>query len=205
MKKIFFTLFLLFFLTIPVFAQETEMDLLNEEVEIKNQVTDIENSTVTSTNQYFKLELKRGVQSPITKKIPFTVYITPKMDSPKTQITWNIPTSFKLEQKHEEYVSLKKDQTYSFSASAKPEQKGTYDITVNVISWQYNTNKSNSAYYNITLDKSLVIQPLDPKYTLLLLLFVFGVLVASGALIFVLIKSLKIIIKKVKVWITPPV
>ncbi len=205
MKKIFFTLFLLFFLTIPIFAQETEMDLLNEEVEIKNQVTDIENSTVTSTNQYFKLELKRGVQSPITKKIPFTVYITPKMDSPKTQITWNIPTSFKLEQKHEEYVSLKKDQTYSFSASAKPEQKGTYDITVNVISWQYNTNKSNSAYYNITLDKSLVIQPLDPKYTLLLLLFVFGVLVASGALIFVLIKSLKIIIKKVKVWITPPV
>lgn len=205
MKKIIFTLSILLLLTIPVFAQETEMDLLNEDVEVKNQVTDIENSTVTSTNQYFKLELKRGVQSPITKKIPFTVYITPKMDSSRTQISWNIPTSFKLEQKHEEYVSLKKDQTYSFSASVKPEQKGTYDITVNVISWQYNTNKSNSAYYNITLNESLVIQPLDPKYTLLLLLFIFGVLVACGVFIFVIIKSLKILVAKAKAWITPPV
>ena len=66
MKKILLLTLLLLLNISPILAQEEE--------------------GIVSSNAYFDLRLTRGVQSPINKSIPFTVYITPKIDSPRTQI-----------------------------------------------------------------------------------------------------------------------
>lgn len=206
MKRIMLFVLSIFLITTPLFAQE-DLEVTSETDEQFDkavQVADEKNNSVTSTNQYFEIELKRGTQSPISKKIPFTAVITPKIDSPKTQILWNVPTVFKFDSNNPEFVSLKKGETYSYSISIEPDKAGAYDISVNVISWQYNTNKSNSANYNITIGDSLTIQPTDPQYTMLLLLMIFGILAGTGLITFLLIKSIKMLIKKAKIWLTPP-
>lgn len=207
MIKILITIILIACSFTVIRAQEDPSELTyeqEEQFEEAIQTEDEKEKSVTSTNQYFEIEIVRGVQSPITKKIPFTLYITPKIDSPKTQILWNVPTVFTLEQDHREFVSLEKGKTYSYTATIKPDREGTYDISVNVISWQYNTNKSNSASYSLTLNSSFVIQPRDSQYSLLVLLLVLGILLGSGLLTFILIKSVKILVKKAKTWLTPP-
>ncbi len=207
MKRILLTLIILFCSISFIRAQEDLNQLTYEPEEQFEDAIQTENEkekSVISKNQYFEIEIVRGIQSPITKKIPFTLYITPKIDSPKTQILWNVPTVFTLEQNHREFVSLEKDQTYTFTASVKPDKEGTYDISVNVISWQFDTNKSNSASYNLTLNSSFVVQPTDSQYSLLVLLLVLGILLGSGLFTFLLIKSVKILVRKAKTWLTPP-
>lgn len=195
MKKIIFALFIFSIFIIPAFAQQ---ELTNSETEIEDtQIT-------TSTDQYFVLELKKGTQNPITKKIPFTVYITPNINSSKTQILWNVPAVFNVEKKHNEFVSLTKGQTYSFSSSLTPKKLGLYEVTVNVISWQTDSNKSNSVSANIAIDKSLTVQPVDTMYYIYILLFV---LIVAGicVLLFFLIKKISTILaNKAKTWLTPP-
>lgn len=195
MKKVIFALFIFSIFIIPVFAQQ---ELTNSETEIE------ETQVTTSTDQYFVLELKKGTQNPITKKIPFTVYITPNINSSKTQILWNVPTVFNVERKHNEFVSLTKGQTYSFSSSLTPKKLGLYEVSVNVISWQTDSNKSNSVSYNIAIDKSLTVQPVDTMYYIYILLFV---LIVAGicVLLFFLIKKISTILaNKAKTWLTPP-
>ena len=124
MKKILLTLFTFTMLISPVFSQEQLNDTSVEPVEEKTQVEDEKTNSTTSINKYFELELKRGTQNPLTKTIPFTVYVTPKINSSKTQILWNVPAVFDVERKHSEFVSLTKGQTYSFSASLTPQKSG---------------------------------------------------------------------------------
>ncbi len=207
MKKLLITIFILVLSFTLLNAQESDLELSEPQVQLEQesvQISDEKKNTVTSTNQYFDLELKKGIQSPLTKKIPFTIYITPKIDSSKTQILWNIPTSFVLEKNHSEFVSLNRGETYSYSATLKPEEEGSFDIAVNVISWQYNSNKSNSVNYNISLNKSLVIQPVDTMYTILVILLILGVLLLTALFIYILKKSITFFTKKIKVWLTPP-
>ncbi len=203
MRKFLFITTLLLLSSTTVFAQDQlliDTQLENETVQIEDEKT----HTVTSSNQYFELELKKGTQNPFTKTIPFTVRITSKIDSSKTQILWNVPTVFKVNKNHNEFVSLKRDQSYTFSATLKPEREGNYDISVNVISWQYDSNKSNSANYNISLDESLVIQPVEAMYTLYIILFIIGILGGTALIVFLIIKGVKILTQKAKVWFTPP-
>ncbi len=128
MKKILLTLFTFTMLISPVFSQEQLNDTSVEPVEEKTQVEDEKTNSTTSINKYFELELKRGTQNPLTKTIPFTVYVTPKINSSKTQILWNVPAVFDVERKHSEFVSLTKGQTYSFSASLTPQKSGSYEF-----------------------------------------------------------------------------
>ena len=195
MKKIFVALFALTILITPVFAQQ---ELTNTEIEIE------ETQATTSTDQYFVLELKKGTQNPITKKIPFTIYITPNINSSKTQILWDVPSVFNIEKKHKEFVSLTKGQTYSFSASLTPNKSGLYEVSVNVISWQTDSNKSNSANYNIAIDKSLTVQPVDTMYYIYILLFILGIIGVSILLFLLIKKGATILAKKAKTWLTPP-
>ncbi|HBB64890.1 MAG: hypothetical protein UR34_C0005G0015 [candidate division WS6 bacterium GW2011_GWC1_33_20] len=185
----------------PVYAQEFEI----EDVTQSTVVEDEDNNTVKSTNSYFELELKRGVQNPLNKEIPLTLYITPKIDSPKTQILWNIPSTFGVDIKHSEFVDLNKDQTYSFSIDVKPERTGSYGISVNVISWQFDTNLTNTVSSTITLSKSLIVQPVDPEFTLISLLLLLAFLLVSGIGIYLLVKISKKLLIKLKIWLTPPV
>ena len=204
MKKILLTLFTFTMLISPVFSQEQLNDTSVEPVEEKTQVEDEKTNSTTSINKYFELELKRGTQNPITKTIPFTVYVTPKINSSKTQILWNVPAVFDVERKHNEFVSLTKGQTYSFSASLTPQKSGSYEVSVNVISWQTDSNKANSADYKLVIDKSLTVQPVDTMYTVYIILFIVGVIGVFVLLFFLIKKGANVLTKKAKSWLTPP-
>ena len=204
MKKILLTLFTFTMLISPAFSQEQLNDTSVEPVEEKTQVEDEKTNSTTSINKYFELELKRGTQNPITKTIPFTVYVTPKINSSKTQILWNVPAVFDVERKHNEFVSLTKGQTYSFSASLTPQKSGSYEVSVNVISWQTDSNKANSADYKLVIDKSLTVQPVDTMYTVYIILFIVGVIGVFVLLFFLIKKGANVLTKKAKSWLTPP-
>ena len=204
MKKILLTLFTFTMLISPVFSQEQLNDTSVEPVEEKTQVEDEKTNSTTSINKYFELELKRGTQNPLTKTIPFTVYVTPKINSSKTQILWNVPAVFDVERKHNEFVSLTKGQTYSFSASLTPQKSGSYEVSVNVISWQTDSNKANSADYKLVIDKSLTVQPVDTMYTVYIILFIVGVIGVFVLLFFLIKKGANVLTKKAKSWLTPP-
>lgn len=199
MKKILLTLLILSFSFNFAFAQDIDDTTLNEE----ETLVDSEEEPV-SKNAYFDLELIKGTQNPLNREIPFTIRITPKLDSPKTQILWDIPIVFTLKTKHSEFVSLEQGKTYSYSATIKPQREGSYNIVVNVISWQHDTNKTNSVRDTLTLNRGLTVQPADPQYTLMVLLIIAGVLILSGISIFVLVKVVKKSITKLKKWLTPP-
>jgi len=198
MKKILLTLLILSFSFNFAFAQDIDDTTLNEEETL------VDSEEPVSKNAYFDLELIRGTQNPLNREIPFTIRITPKLDSPKTQILWDIPIVFTLKTKHSEFVSLEQGKTYSYSATIKPQREGSYNIVVNVISWQHDTNKTNSVRDTLTLNRGLTVQPVDPQYTLMVLLIVAGVLILSGISIFVLVKVVKKSITKLKKWLTPP-
>lgn len=207
MKKLLISISILLLSFTFLNAQENDTEITQQQVVLQEesiQISDEDSNSTISTNQYFELELKRGIQSPLTKEIPFTLYITPKIDSSKTQILWNVPTSFTLDKNHDEFVSLNKDETYSYSVSLKPEKEGSFDIAVNVISWQFNSNKSNSVNYNISLNKSLVVQPVDTIYTIFVILIILGVLLLLALSVYIVKKSLNFFIKKIKIWLTPP-
>ncbi len=165
---------------------------------------DVEKKTVTSENIYFELELVRGTQSPITKAIPYTLYITPKIDSEKTQIIWDVPSTLVVRKSHKEFVNLQKDQVYKYNINVDPQREGTYDITANVLAWKYNTNYTNSVSSTVTLSEGLVVQPVDSAYTVsILLMVVLGIiLVAIGG--YVAYKFSDKLIKRLKIWLTPP-
>ncbi len=195
MKKILLTLLAFLLLSGVALAQQSD--------NIENDLV-IDTNTSETSSQYFNIELKKGVQNPITKKIPFKIVITPKINSSKTQILWNVPTVFTVTKNHSEFVSLIRDQTYTYSALLKPNKEGSYNISVNVVSWQTDSNKSNSADTNITLNKSLIVSPIETMYIVYILLIVLLVAGIAALIIFLLSKGIKLLVKKAKVWFTPP-
>jgi len=207
MKKISLLFLPIILLTSSVFsfAQDVVVDEDVAESESKPVITEnTEKKTVTSTNKYFELELVRGTQNPLTKNVPFTLYITPKIDSERTQIIWEVPSTLDAKSSHRDFVNLQKDQTYKFNVNIKPQREGSYDVTANVIAWEHNTNYTNSVSSTITLSENLVVQPVDSEYSVsIMLMFVIGliILVAGG---FFAYKSSDKVIKRLKIWLTPP-
>jgi hypothetical protein len=172
--------------------------------EVESEISEDDNS-IKSSNKYFDLELVIGGQRAISKKIPLTLYVTPHIDSPETQIMWSIPSVFKYSYTSNSFVSLRKDVTYTYSLLIDPQRAGSYTLSANVISWQYDTNKTNSVSQTIKLGESLVIQPTPTSYTLGLLGIVLGGGLAFVGLIFGIFKGVKLLAKNAKKWFTPPV
>jgi len=75
---------------------------------------------------------------------------------------------------------------------------------VNVISWQTDSNKANSADYKLVIDKSLTVQPVDTMYTVYIILFIVGVIGVFVLLFFLIKKGANVLTKKAKSWLTPP-
>ncbi|KKP65004.1 MAG: hypothetical protein UR61_C0035G0003 [candidate division WS6 bacterium GW2011_GWE1_34_7] len=200
MKKLLITIYIILFSISPIFAQMNE----DKSTEYDVVVTETEDIEKTSSNSYFDLTLEKGSQNPLNKKIPFTLTITPKIDSPKTQILWDTPIVFSVETKHREFVDLDKDVTYTFTANIKPNRGGSYNIAANVISWQHDTNKTNTVTYTITLNNGLTVQPVDSQYTLTILILIVSIILLSIVSVFLIIKGTKKLIVKLRKWLTPP-
>ncbi|HRX43984.1 MAG TPA: hypothetical protein P5059_01905, partial [Candidatus Dojkabacteria bacterium] len=66
------------------------------------------------------------------------------------------------------------------------------------------SNKSNSANTSININNSLVVTPIETMYVIYIVLFVLLVLGGIAISIFLLSKAVKILVKKAKIWFTPP-
>ena len=160
---------------------------------------------IETNTQYFDLSLTRDMQSAWNKSVTYTVTITPKIDSDQTQILWDAPTAINIKPKHNEFVNLTRDQTYTFQANIKPEKSGSYEISVNVISWQHDTNYTNSVSEIITFDNNLQVFPQNTNYIYAVLTKYLIITALIGLLTWGIIILSKKGIKSLKSWLTPPI
>lgn len=184
MKKIFLIIALLF-LPFNIFAQEEVV-------------------TTQEDYQYFNLKLTQVSQSVLNKSIKYSLEVTPLKDSAKTQITWETPISFEVKTRHPEFVSLSVGQTYIYEASVYPTRSGTYEITASVTAWEYDTNYTNTASQTLTLNDSLVSQPVTSDYQIGVILLTVLILLLSGLAVWGAVKLTKAVMVKTKKWLTPP-
>ncbi len=191
MKKILIIIVLLLTFTplSTVIAQENEEEI---------------NLISTQENKYFELTLEKITQSAFDKSILYELTIKPLIDSPRTQITWVSPLSFKTNPKHSEFVDLEIDQTYTYKANIKPLKSGTYDISVSVVSWQYDTNYTNSISDTVVINGSLLVEPVFSEYTTGVIIITVISLLLFAFLIWFVIKLAKKGAAKAKKWLTPP-
>jgi len=163
-----------------------------------------EESQISTATKYFDIKIQREKQSVWNKAVTYVVYVTPKIDSKKTQIIWDAPTNIEIVPKHAEFVDMYKDQTYTFKSKVKTDRSGSYEITVNLIAWQHDTNYTNSVSDIITFNQNLLATPIDQSYTYnligkyLIIALVVGLLIWGG--VFMGKKGLK----SMKKWLTPP-
>lgn len=191
MKKILLIIILLLTFTplSAVIAQENEEEI---------------NLISTQENKYFELTLQKITQSAFDKSILYELTIKPLIDSPRTQITWVAPLSFKTNPKHSEFVDLEIDQIYTYKANIKPMKSGTYDISVSVVSWQYDTNYTNSISDTVVINNSLLVVPVFSEYTTGVIIITVISLLLFAFLIWFVIKLAKKGAAKAKKWLTPP-
>jgi hypothetical protein len=164
-----------------------------------------ENLISPQESKYFELSLAKITQSPFNRAIEYELTVKPLIDSPRTQISWEVPLSFKVNTKHEEFVDLEINQTYTFKAYIKPTRSGTYDITASVISWQHDTNYTNSVSDPIVINNSLLVQPVFSDYIVGVVIIIVISLFILGAIIWLIIRFMKKGTIKVKRWLTPPI
>ena len=208
MKRLNIVILLTIFLICPftsiVNAQDTVVqteDTFSSDFILETQVDE---NTTRATNKYFDLTLSEGLQSPVDKSITYTLTIVPHIDSSKTQIIWDSSSTIKITPKHKEFVSVTKDGEFKYKAVIKPSMGGTYNINVSVISWQYDTNYTNTVSNSLTLSKSLVSQPITSEYTILVVIEILVIIGVVGLAIWGGIELSKKFLKKTKVWLTPP-
>jgi len=208
MKKTFLTplLFTIILLACPTFvmAQDTTTQTEDPTATEVSLETQIDENTTRATNKYFDLTLSEGLQSPVDKSITYTLTIVPHIDSSKTQILWDSSSTIKITPKHQDFVSIAKDGEYTYKAVIKPTVSGVYKINVSVISWQFDTNYTNTVNNSLTLSKGLVSQPITPEYTILVVIEALVILGISGLAIWGGIELSKKFLKKTKTWLTPP-
>lgn len=216
MKKIIILQFVLLLIFSPMSSiladgeATTEQRKSNSIVEnstdttIRTDTTDSNETKITATNKYFDLVLIRKNQSGFNKAVPYELYITPHLDSPKTQIRWFVPSTLGAKPRHKEFLEMKEEQTYKVKADIFAKKGGTYEVAVNVISWQHDTNYMNGVNDSIVFDKSFVLQPVTTSYTLTNVLKYLLILLAFILAVFTIIKLGKKYSKRIKLWLTPP-
>lgn len=161
-------------------------------------------SQLTESTRYFDIEMIRGPQSAFNKVVTYTVYITPKIDSARTQILWDSPTAIDINPLHNEFVDMYRGQTYTIKAKVKAKMEGKYEISVNLVAWQHDTNYTNSVSDIITLNEDLLAVPIDPSYTYGLIAMYLIIALVLGIIVWLSIRYGKKGLILLKRWITPP-
>ena len=197
MKIFLITLFLLISCSFSPFGVKAIDEEIGETVVVDEQTREI-------SNKYFDLTLTKGPQSAFGKHIPYTLTITPHIDSPRTQIIWNTPTQLEVSTKHSEFVSLERNQTYDFNANISPLREGSYSFSVSVVSWQHNINYTNAINHSLTFNSNLVSQPVDSEYQIGVTLKYVGIVLAFILMCLFAILGVKKLAPKAQKWLTPP-
>lgn len=211
MKKladILLIIYIILFSSVPLYAKEEDIESdFDMEVDIVEESSDTTTTedNLTIDTRYFEIELVREGQSAWNKAVTYMIYVTPKIDSKRTQIIWDTPTVIDVKPRHPEFVDLYKGETYSFKARIFSERAGTYEITVNIIAWQHDTNYTNSVSDIITFDDDLLAQPLDSGYTFGVIVKILVILSVIGLVIFLLVRFGRKGFVTFKHWLTPPI
>lgn len=188
--KIILTIILFILSCSPVSAQQNKQEL---------------GETNIKTVKYFEVQVDENSQNPFTKTVTLTVTIKALLDSPKTEISWDIPSTLEANLKSKRFYSLNEGDSLSQKITIKPKTAGTNNITASVISWQHDTNYTNSSTRTLTFDKDLEIIPKTSEYNTSVLIMYIGFLLLAGIMIFLIIKVVKKGTQKAKKWLTPPV
>jgi len=156
------------------------------------------------SSKYFDLKLERKPQSGFNKHVRYILTIYPHIDSKRTQILWNVPSSLKIKPKHNEFINLKKGETYILKADIEPTKAGVFDFSVSALAWEHDTNYTNVVSEKIEFDSNLILQPVSSEYKWInILKYVLIVLAFVGA-VFGLLKLFSKLSPKIKAWLTPP-
>jgi len=98
---------------------------------------------------------------------------------------------------------MQKGITYSVKATIKPLKEGHHNLSVSTISWQHDTNYTNTVDADIYFDRSLVAQPITEQYKTQQIILIVSTLLVFGGLIFGAVLLIKKYAKKAKDWLTP--
>lgn len=159
---------------------------------------------LSTSTQYFEIKMERTGQSAWNKAVTYTVYVTPKIDSPKTQILWDAPASVEVNPRHNDFMDMYRGQTYTLQGKVKAKRAGNFEISVNLIAWQHDTNYTNSVSDIITFNQDLLAVPVDPNYSYKLIGKYLIIALVVGVVTWGVILYSKKGMKIFKKWITPP-
>jgi hypothetical protein len=216
MKKVLLLTILITLLTpFSIFAGEGYADIqennqqvvqppTSENEEDFEETTQIDENTKKVATKYFDLTLERRPQSAFGNHVPYVLTIKPHLDSPRTQILWNTPSTLEVNSRHAEFVDLEEGETYTFRVNIKPLRAGTYDFSASVISWQHDTNYTNSIDDTLTFDRSLVLQPVSSQYQIFNVLKIVIILILFIVVCIIAVRIVKRYMVKAKKWLTPP-
>lgn len=209
--KKFVLVFLSFFLinaplASSVFADTSETDpnfIIEDNTDTTPQDTTTDTGKVDINTKYFDIKLSLGTQSAWDNSIPLIIQLTPKIDSEKTEITFDAPIGLQVKSNYKKYFVGKNGNTYQLKGTIYPSKSGVYRIAVNAIAWQYNTNYTSSQTITIELDKNLQIVPQTQGYYIgVVIKYLVFILLAGGVIALIVIFGKKGL-KKLKVWMTP--
>lgn len=183
-------------------TQQTEQESTPNQDVTDSDIVDAQNPDLSDP---FEITLSVGRQSAWTGRVPITITFVPKIDSTRTAIEWDAPPALNLEQDYENYFPATQGVAYSREVSIDPSSPGRFTITANIIDWGYGRNVSSSENITIVIDDDLLISPQDPNYMLFVgakyLVYTVGliILLAASAV------AVKITLRRLKVWLEPPV
>jgi hypothetical protein len=162
-------------------------------------------NSLSTTTKYFDIRLERSGQAAWNKAVTYLLYVTPKIDSERTQIIWEAPVAISITPKHKEFVDLYPGQTYTFKAKIKADKPGNYEISANLVAWEHDANYTNSVNDLVTFDSRLVTVPQNSTYTLRVIGKYLIILGSIALFIWILVLKGKKWLIQFKHWLTPPI
>jgi hypothetical protein len=156
------------------------------------------------SNEYFDIEVDIGTQSFWDKSVPITVKFTPKIDSIKTELTFDHLDGIQIVKRFDDFFAVSKDQSVSLKAKVIPESSGSFSIGVNVISWG-DYNYINSEKIKLEFGDDRVLVPAQQGYKTGRAIYVVIILGFFAGLIFGVFLFLKKISPLIIKWIKPDV
>ncbi len=156
-----------------------------------------------SIDQYFKVEYDIGRQSVWNNSIPINIYIKPREDYNRVEITFNESSMTEVRYKGPQYFPVQKNETYKVQARIYPKERGSHFVSINAIAWEHNTNYTSTASALIEIDENLQIVPQTTMYKILRVLkflFITSIIVGIGVATYFTVKKN---MKKIKKWFEP--
>ncbi len=153
--------------------------------------------------QFFQVSYDLGRQSVWNNSIPINVYITPREDYNRVEVTFNHSSMVEHKYTGPQYFAVKKGQIYKVTGKIYPKEKGLHKITINAISWEHNANYTSSVSATVDIDENLQIIPQTQAYKIFNILKILLIIVIIIGIVVVAYLLIKKNLQKIKDWLEP--